>query len=290
MNEDFSLRLKNLRGGDPRLGRNMNHDTRSLRYLAPRRDPRKLTSRRHQVNVPIMDQGNVGSCTGHATTNIMGSSHFWPAVKDVLPLDPLLASSWAVKVYSDATLIDPWPGSYLPEDTGSDGLSVAKVMQARGLVSGFVHATSRDAALAALAERVIMVGIGWRSAMFSPDSDGHIRIDGVVEGGHEIAVDEIDVERERVWLRQTWGMGYGLAGRGWVTWDDFGELLADDGDCTVLVPLTLPPPQPTPEPTPAPPSPSATRDLASALRKFVPTKGCPLYLKQAATNYLKENP
>jgi hypothetical protein len=283
MSDDRTLTLRHYSSTDRRLGRHKNHDSRSLRFLAPRKDPRTLTSRRHQVNVPIMDQGNVGSCTGHATTAIMGSSHFWPAVKDVLPLDPMLASSWAVKVYSDATLIDPWPGAYLPDDTGSDGLSVAKVMQARGLISGFTHATSRDAALTALAERVVMIGIGWRSQMFEPDSDGRIRIGGVVEGGHEIAMDEIVVEGERAWVRQSWGPYWGQGGRGWLTWDDLGTLLADDGDCTVLTPLSLPPPQPAPVPA----APTEDLMLAHALQKFLKTKVPPAYVRNEAENWLK---
>jgi len=73
-----------------------------------------------------------------------------------------------------------------------------------------------------------------------------------------------------------------------MTWEDLGKLLADQGDCTVLVPLTQPPPQPTPEP-PAP-KPGTTRELAAALTKFVPTKGCPKYLRDRAQPWLKENP
>jgi hypothetical protein len=45
-------------------------------------------------------------------------------------------------------------------------------------------------------------------------------------------------------MRNSWGRAWGSRGRAWMTWDDLGQLLADDGDCTILVPRTEPAPQP----------------------------------------------
>lgn len=292
MSDDYSIVVKRFDVQDPRLGRHVVHDSRSRRYAAPRKDPRTLKSARHTVNIPVLQQDNEGSCTGHWGSANMAAGAFWVAAEKVLPVDAEQAHQWARHLYMDATLIDPWPGSYLPEDTGSDGLSIAKVLQARGLVSGYQHAFSLEAALTALAKQVVGIGSDWLSGMYDPDpSTGRITVDGTVEGGHQYALDEIDVENRRAWIRNSWGPSWGQAGRAWMTWDDLGKLLANQGDCTVLIPLSLPPPTPTPEPVPIQPTdPQAARELAAALRKFAPTKGCPLYLKQAATAWLKENP
>lgn len=299
MSEDFTLVVKKFDPADPRLGRHVLHDSRSLRFLAPRKDPATLTSVRHMVHIPILDQGDVGSCTGHAGTAALGSDPFWTGAQSFLT-DPHDPHEYAVMLYSQATMLDPWPGQWEPDDTGSDGLSIAKALKARGLISGYQAATSLEAALTALAQRVVIVGTSWYSGMYEVAADGRMNVSGATLGGHEFALDELDVENERVWMRNSWGESYGLRGRAWMGWEDLRRLLADFGDCTVLIPRDEPAPQPqptpapspapTPAPTPAPPSPSVSRELAAALRKFVPTKGCPLYLKQAATNYLKENP
>ena len=53
------------------LGRNQFWDSRNLAY-AWRRDPaRTLTSQMWTRHTPILDQGNVGSCTGNAETGAL---------------------------------------------------------------------------------------------------------------------------------------------------------------------------------------------------------------------------
>lgn len=290
MATEGTLYFKKLPHSDPRLGRHILHDSRSLRFLAPRRNPRTLKSIRHEVFIPIIDQGSVGSCTGHAGTANICSGKFWTAAKGAVgPGDPHV---FAENLYGDATIIDPWSGQWRPEDTGSDGLSIAKVLLARGLISGYQHATSLDAILTALANQVVMIGSSWYEGMYEVDAEGHINVSGMTVGGHEFVLDQLDVERERVWKRGSWfGWGFEGSGRGWMTWTELDKLMRDSGDCTVLVPLTEPAPQPQPVPTPPPaPSPGATLALSAALRRFVPTKQCPAYLKQHATEWLKENP
>lgn len=296
MSDDFSL-IKPLKSDDPRLGRHVNHNSKSLRYLAPRRDPATLISRRHEVFIPILDQLDEGSCTGHGGFANLCSGEFWKAGKEALAGgDP---HEYAVGLYSAATEIDPWPGTFRPDDTGSDGLSIAKVLKTRGLISGYLHATSLDAVLTALARQVIMIGSSWNEQMYDVAADGQIRVGGATLGGHEYVLDEIDVERRRAWLRNSWGPGWGIEGRAWMSWDDLGILLADFGDCTVLVPREEPAPQPqpapTPEPTPAPdpqqpePDRPSLEDLllADALQRFLKTGGAPTYLKKAAVPWLK---
>jgi len=278
------LVVKRFDAQDPRLGRHVVHDSRSLRYrFHSQQNPMMLASVRHQIHVPILDQGMVGSCTGHAGTAVLGHEKYWRAASAVLQPDAGYCHNYAVGLYSDATKLDPWPGEYLPTDTGSDGLSIAKVLLARGLISGYQHATNLNATLNALAEQPVMIGTSWLSGMFDPASDGRLHVTGTNEGGHEYVLDELDVPRQRVWMRNSWNTSWGVQGRAWMSWADLSKLLADYGDVTVLVPLTEPPPEPQ-KPTPR----IVDANMAEALRRLLDNKSCPAYIRPAARAWLED--
>lgn len=280
--KDQSLEIKRYEGvTDKRLGRHVVHDPRSRRFAAPRKALGTLKTIEHTVNLPVLDQGNLGACTGYSGTNVIGSTHFWQTSAPVLQRD---ASAYAVSLYSDATKIDPWEGAYEPIDTGSDGLSVAKVLKERGLISGYQHAFSLEACLTALAERVVTIGTNWYSGMFTPTADGQLRVTGQIEGGHQWTLIALDVERKRVRMLQSWGPAWGQKGTAWLTWNDLGRLLSEDGDCTCFVPREEPAPQPAPAPAPGPGSEVV---LATAWAKFVKTKSCPAYVRKPTLEWLK---
>jgi len=288
--QDYQLKITRFDPKDVRLGRHRLHDSRSRRFAAPEVDPATLHSIRHEIKVPILNQGNVGSCTGHAITANMGGTAFWTAAREFIPTTEREAHEYAVSVYSDATRLDPWEGQYLPDDTGSDGLSVAKAMHNRGLISGYQHAFSLNAALTALASQPVIVGTAWLSSMYSPDRrDGKLIVQGYEDGGHEYCLDELDVERKRVWVRNSWGLDWGIGGRAWMSWADLGKLLANYGDCTILVPLSEPAPKPV---EPEPPKPATPTDvelnLEAALRRLLDNRTCPSYLKGPGRAWLED--
>lgn len=233
---------------DPRLGRHVRHDPRSWRFAFGAVDVGTLWSVRHESQIPTLDQGRLGSCTGNAATKCLSYQPFWgePAVQAAIGGDANIDENYAVGVYSDATNVDDYAGSYPPTDTGSDGLAVAAVLKARGLISGYQHAFSLEALLTALAQQPVIVGTEWRQDMFHPAGDGGQKISGAVAGGHEYCLDELDVENQRVWMQNSWGESWGLGGRAYFTWDDMGALLAASGDCTIFAPLSSPPPLPSP--------------------------------------------
>lgn len=290
---EHTLLVKRFDPKDGRLGRHVVHDSLSLRYPARAVDPRKLKSTRHHFNTPILNQGYIGSCTGYAGTKTVSADAYWAAGKTAL--QDADHGAYAVGLYSDATKLDPWPGEYVPDDTGSDGLSIAKVLKARGLIAGYQHATSLEACLTSLAERPVMIGSSWLERMYDVDSDGKVNVSGEPVGGHEYVLDELDVENRRVWLTNSWGLEYGQEGRAWMLWGDLGRLLADYGDCTILVPNSEPMPAPIePEPkpevvvTPDAPMPLETLEMRRALTKFLKTKGAPIYVRKAANNWLSK--
>jgi hypothetical protein len=249
---------------DPRLGRNIRHDPRSWAYAFGAADISTLSSVRHRSQIPTLDQGKVGSCTGNAATKCLSYQPFWsePEVQAVLGGDGKKDEEYAVDVYSAATKLDPYPGEYPPSDTGSDGLSVATVLKSRGLISGYQHAFSFEALLTALAQQAVIVGTEWRQDMFDPAPDGEQRITGAVAGGHEYCLDELDVENQRVWMQNSWGDSWGVdGGRAFFTWADMRALLAASGDCTIFAPVGSPPP--------SPPAPDPKAEFVAAARTWL---------------------
>ena len=133
------VEIKTFERQDPRLGRIVQHDPRSRQYAfkAPARVA--LVSKRHHRWIEVLDQGNLGSCTGNAGTGALGSDPLFPTLVPHYVAASELNESAAVKLYSDATAIDEWAGEYPPEDTGSSGLAIAKVLKSRGWISGYQH-------------------------------------------------------------------------------------------------------------------------------------------------------
>src|SRR5918992_3670817 len=106
-----------------RLGRHVQHDPRSLNYLVQAEAVSGLTSVRHKRHIPVLEQGDLGFCRGHAALGAVGSSPFFEFLPDSLrpsTMDPGAAKRIAVQLYSVATGLDPFPGSWPPSDTGSD--------------------------------------------------------------------------------------------------------------------------------------------------------------------------
>ncbi len=227
---------------DKRLGRHVEHDPRSRDYdVAHVLRAAPLVSKRWQRRIPVLDQGNVGSCTGNGATGYAGTDN---AVRQGVTAwrtpasgrRTKLTETWALDFYERETVIDGIPGVYPPDDTGSSGLAAAKVLQQLGLCTSYRHSFTAKTALAALSQiGPVLVGVKWFTGCDNPDPDGRIRPTGTVRGGHEIVFDEIDVENQRVWFTNSWGTSWSVAGRAYVSFSDFAAWIRDGGD--VVIPI-----------------------------------------------------
>lgn len=231
------------------LGRNVCHDSRNKQYPW-RRQARTLTSQMWTRHIPVLDQGNVGSCTGNAEVGALGTD---PCFGALPPSPPLLDENLAVQVYSGAEKLDGGQG-YPPEDEGSSGPSAAQAAKNLGLISGYLHCLSLADVLDALEEHPVCLGTNWYDSMDHPDSQGQVSISpgAGIRGGHEYLCRGKDVDRQLVFLDNSWGTGWGVAGSFAYSWSTLERLLAEQGDGTVSLPLSVP----APTPVPAPPNPN----------------------------------
>lgn len=220
-----------------RLGRHVEHDPRSRAFAIVM--PHAITiddlrNVRHRRFGGPLDQGHLGSCTGNAVAGCVNT----------LPIhrsrEHLLKEDDAVQIYSLATKLDEFEGVYPPTDSGSSGLAAAKAAQNMGLISGYQHAFSLEQALVALMEKPIITGVNWYEGFDNPDHHGHVEIAGQVRGGHEFEILGFEkngtIEDSYVEAENSWGSGWGLHGRFRFKVSTWKQLLAEDGDATVLIP------------------------------------------------------
>ena len=139
-------------------------------------------SRHWERVLSVLDQGQLGSCTGNAGTGALGTQPFYDAVGSSVLLDPndeAAAEQFAVQLYSDATVVDGYPGNYPPEDTGSSGLAICKVLKSRGTINGYRRACGSRAPASCwlLQNGPVLQGMPWYNAFFTPDPQGFIDTD-----------------------------------------------------------------------------------------------------------------
>jgi hypothetical protein len=212
-----------------RLGRNQWLDAASLAHMVEndvQEMGKPLSDQEWERVLVILDQGQLGSCTGNAGTGALGTQPFYDAVgSDVLPApdDGKAGEEFAVQLYSDATKADVYAGEYPPDDTGSSGLGICKVLKARGTIRAYRWARTPYGLLRLLQNGPVLQGMPWYNAFFQPDSDGYIDADPTwpssgIAGGHEVEavgveLDTSDAFSSTIIYANSWGPGWGLEGR-----------------------------------------------------------------------------
>ncbi len=287
-----TIRIPTWRGAPYSLGRHVEHDSRSLAYAHGVLPRAAITAVDWARRIPILDQGDLGSCTGNAATGLLGtdcasrtgateatitaaaataSRGIFDA--GVYPLD----ETFAVQLYELATLLDDVPGAYPPQDTGSSGIGVAKALVALGLAEQYTHAFSMAALNSALQAGPVLVGTIWLASMFESAASGRIFVDrrSPVAGGHEYEISGYNPSADRYKIPMSWGTGFGADGWAWIGAGDMAWLLSQQGDVTVPSLATAPvPPTPTPVPSPARPD-AADLALNTAIATWQTARGIP---------------
>lgn len=212
-----------------RLGRHVEHDPLSNNFPFMVEEAMPLQKVLWPRYTAIFNQGELGSCTGNACAGAVDTKPLHKTGRNLHEKD-------AVALYEMATTLDSQPGSYPPNDTGSSGLAVAKAAQKKGYISSYQHAFSLDQALQALMHGPVITGVSWFEGFDSPDESGLVEIDGQVRGGHEFLIRGYDPATDLVSADNSWGKSYGVHGSFFFTSKTWAELLAQQGDVTILLP------------------------------------------------------
>lgn len=219
---------------EKRLGRHVEHDPRSRDYpFTVTLAPPAFRRAHHRVYGGILNQGNLGSCTGNATAGAINTQGLH-VYKSTALKEPI-----AVALYSRATELDNFPGKYPPDDTGSSGLAVAKAAQEKGYITKYQHAFGMTEALTALQLGPVITGVDWYEGFDHPDANGKVQIAGQVRGGHEFVIIGFEpfgtIDESLIFAQNSWGAGWGLHGRFSFTVKTWQALLDAQGDVTILL-------------------------------------------------------
>lgn len=219
---------------ESRLGRIVHHDPLSKKLFSLRHNNSPIRSVTWPIHAPVLDQGDLGSCTGNALAQWINTTHGLKGRKHVKAGKYLIEAD-AVSLYSAATRFDDTPGTYPPDDTGSSGLAVCKAGVNAGYLLGYLHAFGFNHFQQAIMQGPVIVGTTWTHDMFLPDSHGVVHTSGPVAGGHEYLVYGMDTVKQLVLCRNSWGVAWGINGHFYIPFDEFANLLADQGDVTIPV-------------------------------------------------------
>lgn len=220
------LHVRRLESRDPRLGRHVVHDERSRGFAFGATPDTSTWKTRHiRVYDPRPNPNQViGDCTGCAKAiqfNAIGNR----------VTGQVLGMFDADRIYSLATVLDPWEGYYPPDDTGSSGLAAAKAAQQLGLGGEYrwLFGGAEEVVQAVMDGHVVNVGTRWDNRMFNQDAQGFVTPGGSVAGGHEWSVRGYEVDKDALLGRCWWGDFRDF----WIKREHLAELLADDGDANV---------------------------------------------------------
>lgn len=250
----------------PLLGRNVHLDSRSWDYAIQGLSGPPVVSTRHESFINILDQGQIGACTGNGATScayhapfFSSGAHNWKYTPDEPGALTWYSQNTRDDSYSGTWVYPPVPGS--GDDTGSDSTTASKVAKDAGIISGYRMAPDLNTSLEQLVLTPGITGIPWFNSMFDAPSSGLLTVtqSSGLAGGHELCVDEVvtadapgnGTGKLLVGGPNSWGPAWGDKGRWYLTGDDWWTLRQQQGDVFFWVPNIQPAPTPTPTPSPA---------------------------------------
>jgi C1A family cysteine protease len=214
-------------------GRLKSPDPRDRKYALPQRPQAAVGVIRRTWRSPgILDQGSTSQCVvfsgdKYLTTRPITNKGF-------------KTNEDRERVYKEVQKLDEWPG----EDY--DGTSVRafyKWLKERGFISEYRWAFDCESVINhVLGTGPVQMGTNWDEGMSNPDRWGYIAPNSsasddsghawIIVGAHREAKNP-DGTRGRVTMVNSWGTGWGLKGRAYVTFETLDRLIKMDGEAAV---------------------------------------------------------
>lgn len=235
--------------GNVGLGYVHEYDIRNKNYpmrlkLDPARDqffPKGIPEGVAHVRTgPVLGQGNTGTCVGHGIYGKCQDSPIMQTPKQS-PFD----------LYRMFVLEDPWSDNdheaTAPNDElqgGTSVLTACNVTRRLGYFENFLHAESVEDVRAWHLARFggVIFGTIWKTAMFTPDSEGFIKFEGADEGGHcyiskgwndRVRHNGRNVRACRI--KNSWTTAWGQGGFAWIEYDELAKALEKWADAVAVL-------------------------------------------------------
>jgi hypothetical protein len=221
---------------DRQFGWKSKHDPRSKQYdirslLRQRKIEKKRVMWEEGV---VLDQGTEGACVGFAW---MGELLAKPVVPEQQP-SPERANRIAFRFYKRAQEIDEWPGE---DYEGTSVLAGAKAIKENGFIDSYRWCFSIDDVRdTVISEGPVVVGVPWKSGMYSTTKSGLVTLTGRHVGGHALVITGYDPAMrfgnktyEVFRWRNSWNTTYGINGSGYIRAEDLERLLRSTGEACV---------------------------------------------------------
>lgn len=173
-----------------------------------------------------LDQGEEGACVGHA----------WSGNLAATPHRHRVDNTAAFALYRQAQSQDRAMGNDWP--AGASILAGAKAAVADGKVASYRWAFGVDEVIDTLVQHgPVVLGIPWHDGMYRTADAGLVQVAGPVVGGHAIMANGYLPRHPRhgevVAWTNSWGLNYGLRGRGFIRVTDLDALLKARGEACI---------------------------------------------------------
>jgi papain like protease len=181
--------------------------------------------RSYTWGVPMrLDQGAEGACVGFAWAHELAAR---PRVHTKV------MNGHARIIYRRAKQLDEWPGE---DYEGTSILAGAKTAKEMNYVNEYRWCFSlSDLILTIGYLGPVVLGLNWYTDQMDTDSNGYIHPNGVIEGGHAILCNGVNVKSRSFLLTNSWGRAWGRDGQCRITWSDMWQLLSEQGEACVPV-------------------------------------------------------
>jgi len=118
-------------------------------------------------------------------------------------------NSASLDAYKWITANDPYPGTWPPNDTGSDSMSGCKWLVKNGYAKSCRVLSGVAAVKMAIQDGPVISGMNWLDSMFTPDRCGNMVLSGLPQGGHAEGIFGFDAALEEWYLMNHWGQSWG---------------------------------------------------------------------------------